>query len=406
MTAMKAVVAVCAIGAMGPAAQAVNTATIDNITQGTNHATIQDANDNANPGDIIEIGAGVICESGILIDRALTIRGQGMDATTIDGQSLAGVMSWSGDTLTLQDLTIANGANSGFGGGLNIVAEVDAVAITGVRFLDNAGDSGGGIFCNGGLDPNRATMIEHCEFIGNAATGGGGLSGIGGGIMFGFQHVNATVINSLFRANTSGIRSAAVQASGQTGLLCKVSLINCTFVEHPLNGNGGDLLIFNQSNSGTDTDFQISNCVFDNNAAFRVRDNNSEGAYRNCVLGAGTVVAGFANDGGNTAVSPTFEDAPGGDYRLAAGSSGIDMGDSAVYLSAGGSLFDLADADRTMDDAGTPNTGVGVFPHLDAGAYEFQGFTPSDCDADINSDGVIDTADLGILLGVFGSNCP
>ena len=388
----------------GSALAAANTASIDNITAATNHATIQDAINNASAGDVIEIGAGIVCESGIMGDRSLTIRGQGMNATTIDAESNAGVLSWTGDLLTLEDLTLTNGANAAFGGGLNVNANVDTVDISGVRFLNNSGDAGGGLFCNGGQDPLRTTRIDGCEFIGNTATGAGGFAGLGGGILFAFQNDTALVTNTLFQENMGGVQASGIQVFAQ--FMTSLTLTNCTFVENPLSANGNNQLIFVQSGSGVDTDLQINNCVFDDNGSNVIRDNNTQGSIRNSVLGPATTITGIIDAGGNTTTAPTFENAAGDDFRLAAGSSGIDIGDFDLYTAVGGGIFDLAGADRTQNDAGTADSGSGVFTHLDAGAYEFGGCTSSACAADINGDGVIDTADLGILIGVFGSNCP
>jgi hypothetical protein len=125
-----------------------------------------------------------------------------------------------------------------------------------------------------------------------------------------------------------------------------------------------------------------------------------------CFACYGNALGGYTDAGNNTPVAPIFVNAAGSDYRLDAGSSGIDMGDLNVYFSCGGGIEDLNGDVRIINDPATPDTGS-VGSSLDAGAYEHQTLNVDVvCTGDLNGDGVIDTADLGILLGVFGTNCP
>ena len=65
-----------------------NPTTITNTTTATEYPTLKAALNAASNGDIIELGAGIICEWGVLIPDELevTIRGAGADQTCIDGQ--------------------------------------------------------------------------------------------------------------------------------------------------------------------------------------------------------------------------------------------------------------------------------------------------------------------------------
>jgi predicted outer membrane repeat protein len=85
---------------------------------------------------------------------------------------------------------------------------------------------------------------------------------------------------------------------------------------------------------------------------------------------------------GNSATDPLFTNPSNGDYTLAPGSSCIDSGDKSAYPP--GMPLDLAGKLRFKDDPGTCDTGPGAKPHIDRGAYEFQGLSPkcyADCDA-------------------------
>jgi hypothetical protein len=54
-----------------------------------------------------------------------------------------------------------------------------------------------------------------------------------------------------------------------------------------------------------------------------------------------------------------------------------------------------------VDIVETADTGVGA-PVVDMGAYETQVPPPPACPADVNDDGLVDGADLGVLVGNWG----
>jgi hypothetical protein len=118
--------------------------------------------------------------------------------------------------------------------------------------------------------------------------------------------------------------------------------------------------------------------------------------------------AGPGNIGGSPSDEPLFVDAANGDLRLLEGSPGIDAGNTESVLP-----FDVdEDFDgnmRVVNGVESGATGVPVFGYyVDMGAYEFQpevtGPDPT-CPADLNSDGVVDGADLLQLLAAWGK-CP
>ena len=93
-----------------------------------------------------------------------------------------------------------------------------------------------------------------------------------------------------------------------------------------------------------------------------------------------------------------------------------------------GVAVDLAGSPRFVDDPVTPDTGLGIPPMVDMGAFEFQLIgdvsgdgavnvldliimlldfgdcpdPPQGCPSDVNGDGTVDTIDLIILLANFG----
>jgi hypothetical protein len=101
----------------------------------------------------------------------------------------------------------------------------------------------------------------------------------------------------------------------------------------------------------------------------------SEVSYSNVLGGAIGV--------GNLAQDPLFRDPAARNFRLAAGSPCIDAGANflvppdSVDLNGDGDHdgpvpWDLDGSRRLRDDPATPDTGIGVAPIVDMGAYEYQ----------------------------------
>ncbi|MBU0618238.1 MAG: hypothetical protein KKI02_11010, partial [Planctomycetes bacterium] len=127
------------------------------------------------------------------------------------------------------------------------------------------------------------------------------------------------------------------------------------------------------------------------------------------VGGAATVTYSDIEGGwegtGNLDVDPLFVDSDGSDddpntwedndYRLLAESACIDAGDNTAvpaWLTS-----DLDGRLRFADRMGTPDTGEGVPPIVDMGAYEYQ------CTGDLDGDGEIALGDLAGLLAHYGT---
>jgi hypothetical protein len=87
------------------------------------------------------------------------------------------------------------------------------------------------------------------------------------------------------------------------------------------------------------------------------------------------------------------------DNRIATCSPCVDAGDNTA-LPSPPPATDLAGNARFVDDPLVPDTGQGLPPIVDLGAYEYQ----ADCRADLSGDGVVNHVDLIILLSSYGSN--
>ncbi len=89
-----------------------------------------------------------------------------------------------------------------------------------------------------------------------------------------------------------------------------------------------------------------------------------------------------ANFPGSTDLDPQFVNALGGDFNLGPASPCIDAGDNGSV--GAGVTADLAGRARLQDDPDTPDTGSGVAPMIDMGAYEL--VLPADIDGDGDRD--------------------
>ena len=76
----------------------------------------------------------------------------------------------------------------------------------------------------------------------------------------------------------------------------------------------------------------------------------------------------------------------------------IDAANAAAY---DGPLADLGGEGRAQDDPATVNTGVGLPPYLDMGAYEFVPGTGGGVAADFDNDNDVDLEDFAVFMMCF-----
>jgi hypothetical protein len=266
------------------------------------------------------------------------------------------------------------------GGGVRITNGAGPV-FRNCRIIGNRGNQGGGAF----LSAEAVSDFVNCTFAGNVSTnaGGAGLMVITGS----FAEIrNCTIVNNESLLNSSG-----------AGLL----VANAGIVDVR-----NTILFGNEDQSGADQAAQ----------AFL---NASSGTFNHCVIQCfGGGLSGANNTGENPAfVDPLGPDGVAGtlddDLRLSAGSACIDSGDnSAVPLDSTDVdddnvtieqlPFDAAVNARILNDPGMPGGLV-----VDRGAFEFTGASDGPVNhSDINQDGIVDGADLGLLLLNFNTTGP
>ncbi len=294
-------------------------------------------------GDTINFScsATITLTAMIYINKNLTIDGTGQ-TVTISGGGTVQVMYVDGASLTLNNLTIANGSVAGGptgGGGIYLMA--GTVIITNSTFSGNSTiNNGGGIFQNGGT-----LIITNSTFSGNSAATGGGIDigagtltitnstfsgdsatgGSGGGIFFGGG--TTTITNSTFSGNSaSGGTGGGIEQSAGT-----VTLYNTIVANSISGGDCGGTITADSYN--LDSDGSCNNATQKTTAEIK--------------LGS------LADNGG-----------PAKTFALLAGSSAIDAGNDTVCAAAVG--------DPTYGAGGLDQRGVSrpQGAHCDIGSYE------------------------------------
>jgi len=321
-----------------------------NVTQHAHYPTIQAAIDASTDGDVIQLGACTFHEDNITLlgGKSLTLRGAGMDQTTLDGgnDDTDPAIRIDADQVTTASLSGFSITNSNS----NAIRIVNGdVSLDSVRFQNCTGAPA--------LSSDTQVYLKKCIFTGNSGAFASAHFG-------GFQ---AILLQCLFHDNTT---TFAIDSTASIGFLA----VNCTI---PM------------ANSGT------------------IHGSGGPVGAVNCILGAEMDVdSGVETDminnlypgatGDNIPGMAEFVDAANGDYRLAPGSLGIDAADFGHYdFFSYSDPTDLAGNPRTHDDPGTMDTGSGNPTYLDIGAFEFQGTTTCGAGGDLGNDGDVDRYDYG-----------
>ena len=316
------------------------------------------------------------CEIRTNISVAISI-------SNLDGDG-AGIAHYSNNWITIEDcLFDSNLARSFYSIG------------------DEIGYGGGLWVWNGGV------TVSRCVFTNNTAAYGGGMICWGPG----------TVVNSLFTGNhaASHPNDPYPEVGGDGAAVAvyafaadELDVINCTIANNYGKKYVGAVGLWNARVN------LINTIVRENHASHPETVNTwkEQSAGFNDVVSCNIAHIFEPHGPGEDPLDPEnlpgcidldpmwIAPGPGGDFRLSPGSPSIDAADN-TFLPVNVTT-DLAGNPRFLDDPGTADTGVGSAPIADMGAYEFMPAAP-DCPGDINGDGVIDTADLGLLIGGFGT---
>lgn len=141
--------------------------------------------------------------------------------------------------------------------------------------------------------------------------------------------------------------------------------------------------------------------VFAAGSSIIASDSNCFDGWGSLTGGSGSGSLGFAFVVGD----PMFADANANDFRPTAGSPVIDAGDSGQAAPFALTL-DIAGRSRIVDDADTPNTGVGFEP-IDMGAHEFGPDMPGCSAADLAAPfGTLNFFDVSAYIASYNAQDP
>jgi CSLREA domain-containing protein len=222
-------------GRQTPAAQAYAPLVVDTLIDEKDgkcddgDCSLRDAIDVVPDGAAIEIPISGTIEldptlDELIISRSMMIRGSGPKLLTISGQDTIRVFNiGSGKSVTISDLTIANGYTDENGGGIYNRGYLNLANCT---ILNNTAEQeGGGVYNRyntGILD------VKSCSFIGNHALNGGGLKN---------DSARATLGNCTFSGNVAENRGGGIDSDKEgDNAPSNVDMKNCTFSG---NTNGG-----------------------------------------------------------------------------------------------------------------------------------------------------------------------
>ncbi len=271
------------------AVQPVRADTITVCASGCDYTTIQAAIDAAAAGTTITVMDPVHTEAEIVVDRDVTIQGQGATATVVqaraaDDEIRGRVFSiLPGATVTVRLMTIRHGRPLGTpesGGGIR---NQGTLTLESVIVRDNSAGAGGGILNDGTLTLFNTT-VSHNTAIGGSnymeCSTGGGIKNMAG---------TMTIINSTISDNT------AVGKGGGIHLACDgvLMMVNSTVSGNSSEDDGGGIYI---DGWGRLIHSTISNNLANNGGGVYLDGNREEGLIRGRLDFTHTIIAGNTID--------------------------------------------------------------------------------------------------------------
>ena len=320
----------------------------------------------------------------IFYGSEITIQGDGIGATIIDGDDNDRIFHLVSADLRLRDLTLEAGA-AGVGSGGGIFASGDMLLdLTRVRVAGNAASSGGGIYVG---NTDVLLLVQDSEIRGNTGNTGVGLyalnatvsitnslirdniaSGDGGGIFNSDGGVSPffEIIDTTISGNTAmgGNGGGGIWNASGTIAMHRCTVSGNTAATGP--GGGiratGNMAITNSTISGNETLASSGAGIFATSSSFVEFRNSTITANHAATVGGGIAVSGTnavlgntivaANtDGGNPAASDCFAFPEG--QLLLSGDNLLGAGEAACSISSsqGGSVTDLMGTPENPLDA-------------------------------------------------------
>jgi len=296
---------------------------------------------------------------------------------------------------TATDCTFENNSTVGSGGVIS--AWNDSPVFIRCSFIGNsAAFSGGVLHVDGcGTCSDSYPDFQQCRFIGNSA-------GEYGGAAYSTSNSSVTFTDCLLVENSAGLAGGAIYDVSYLG----GTMINCTVSGNIARYSGAGLCV-SVGEYWYEDAFTLANSIFWDNCTGPDANQCGEcdqicigGSYHGgtfpcwCRTSGGTGdyedkgtsedpfsvvgfdmdfccvqgLSGFFGGDGNIGEDPRFVGAEYGDFQLSDDSPCIDAGDNSAVVSAIG--LDIDGNPRFLDDPNTPDTGYGLAPIVDMGAYE------------------------------------
>ncbi len=185
----------------------------------------------AAPGDVLSLCAGIQVESGVVVDREITIQGAGQGATFLEpsapGTLILSVVNTG--AVTIRDLTFRNASNADVNGGALVADNANDLLIERVTFSNNSNTEPSGQGVGGALALlGTSATLRDINLLQNQAASGGAL--YCGGCVVGIE-------NGMLSGNTAtatGLGGGAALVVGGT-----LSLERSTVSNNLSAGNGG-----------------------------------------------------------------------------------------------------------------------------------------------------------------------
>ena len=196
----------------------------------------------AAPGDRITFAASTnfnnlnLTSGEIVIDKDLTINGNGLGRTIITGNQTNRVFNiMGGATVIISELRLVNGRTNASGGALQNVdgtVYLRAVFIKSSRAFGKLATQGGGAIHNRGTMYIRESLITRSQALGQAGSGGGILNGAGGTL---------EIMRSIIADNTANRAGGGIEdasGGGSSFTIDQTTIRNNTVFTAPGNGGG------------------------------------------------------------------------------------------------------------------------------------------------------------------------
>lgn len=290
----------------------------------------------------------------------------------------AGVYNYQSNAAMVDCIFRHNDSGKNGGGIYNYQSDLD---LAGCVFSENAaGAKGGAIYSAGASRP----LMTNCQFKRNTSGDKGGAVAnqdsfpaftacvfIGneseeeGGAIYN-RHSDPNILNCLFNGNEAGTYGGAVFCYDTEAVV-----INCTFA-HNLALSGRAWACSTLSPPDSSSDVTITNSILWNGGAEIYNTDSSQ-----IMVSYSHIKNGWPGKE-NKSSNPMFEDADGPDYIMGTEDDDLRLSAQSLCVDAGnndavpfGLFADLDGKPRFMDYAERSNTGNGIPPLVDRGAYEF-----------------------------------